>query len=154
MMFRKRIPTAVCVVFAFLLLPPIPNSGAKQKNICVTASRANLRAGPGKNHRITWEVHRYMPLIQVGQQEDWIKVKDVDNDIHWIYAKLVTDGMECITIKTAKANIRKKASARSQKWFTVEKYSSFLRTGQSKNWIRIKHQGQVMWVHSKLVWPR
>ena len=138
---------ALCIALLAGALP------AAAQQLCVQASRANLRAGPGTEHRITWEVNRYMPFQQVGTEGDWIKVKDVDGDLHWIYAPLVTDKLDCVTVSAPKANIRKKASTRSEKWFTVEQYTSFKRTGREEKWVKIEYEGQTMWVFAALVWP-
>jgi len=83
------------------------------KPICVTGSEANLRVGPGTNHRISWEVKRYMPLVRVSRKGDWIKVRDVDGDIHWIFQKLVSRKVRCVTVKNSRARIRKKPSTLS-----------------------------------------
>jgi len=123
------------------------------QSLCVKAARANLRAGPGTEHRITWEVNRWMPLVQVGTEEEWIKVRDVDGDLHWIYAPLVTSKISCVTISAPKANIRRKPTTKSDKWFTVEKYTSFKRTGGKNKWVRIEYEGETMWIFNKLVWP-
>ncbi len=123
------------------------------RQVCVSAARANLRAGPGKEFRITWEVNRYMPLIQIDEKGGWIKVKDVDGDTHWVFAALVNRKLDCITIKNARANIRKRPSSRAGKWFTVQKYTSFKRLGKKAKWVKIEYEGQQMWVFQTLVWP-
>jgi len=130
-----------------LSVPVLANS------LCVTAPRANLRAGPGKDHRITWEVNMYMPLVKVGASGEWIKVRDVDNDIHWIFEKMVSDKLDCVTVKTSRANIRKKPSSNAKKWFTVEKYTSFKKEGKEGKWVKIIHEKQEMWIFSTLIWP-
>jgi SH3-like domain-containing protein len=126
---------------------------AAAKDLCVKASRANLRAGPGTDFRITWEVNRFMPLVQVGEEGEWLKVRDVDGDVHWIYSPLVTDQLDCVTISAPKANIRKKPTTRSDKWFTVEKYTSFKLVGKQDKWVKIEYQGETMWIYYTLVWP-
>ena len=126
---------------------------AQAQQLCIRSARANLRSGPGKEFRITWEVNRYMPLIQIDKKGNWVKVKDVDGDIHWVFGSLVDGKLDCITIKNKVANIRKKPSAKAEKWFTVQKYTSFRRIGQKSKWIKIKYEGQVMWVFHSLVWP-
>jgi SH3-like domain-containing protein len=139
------------VVLASLTVSPA--LGASGNAVCVKVSRANLRAGPANTYRITWEVNRFMPLVQVGKDGDWLKVRDVDGDIHWIYDRLVSNDIDCITISASKANIRKKPSTNSEKWFQVEKYTSFKRVGHKGKWVKIEYEGEVMWVFDSLVWP-
>ncbi len=134
--------------------PVLPGAlSAQERGLCVIASRANLRTGPGTNYRISWEVHRFMPLIEVTRQADWVKVRDVDGDIHWIWNRLVSAKVKCVTVKSSKANIRKRPTTRSEKWFTVEKYSSFKFIEKRNNWVKVQHDGQTMYVYHTLVWP-
>ena len=121
--------------------------------LCVTSPRANLREGPGREHRITWEVNRFMPLIQIGQEGYWIKVRDVDGDTHWIFGELVTERIDCITIKELRANVRKRPTSAASKWFTVEKYTSFKRVETKGKWVNIEYEGESMWLFHTLVWP-
>ena len=123
------------------------------QQLCVKAGRANLRAGPGQKHRITWEVNRHMPLLQVAKDGEWIKVRDVDGDLHWISEKLVSGTEDCVTVRAEKANIRKAPNGKAETWFTVEKYTSFRRVGQKDNWVKIEYEGETMWVAQPLVWP-
>jgi SH3-like domain-containing protein len=150
----KGIARTVLVTLALCgLVAALGSAPAAAQQLCVKAARANLRAGPGTDYRITWEVNRYMPFIQVGAEGDWLKVRDVDGDLHWVYSALVTDKMDCVTISAAKANIRKKPSSRSEKWFTVEKYTSFKKTGEGDNWVKLEYEGETMYVYNTLVWP-
>ena len=150
-----KLPAAVLAgaLLAAVFPATLPVALAQSKGVCVTAQRANLRAGPGKNHRITWEVHRNMPLVQVGEEGEWVKVRDVDGDIHWIFGSLVSAGFKCVTVRAPKANIRKKPSSRAELWFTVEKYSSFRFLEKKGKWMKIQKDQQVMWVFHTLVWP-
>lgn len=136
-----------------LILASVGASQAWAAFVCVNAPRANLRAGPGTEHRITWEVNRYMPLEEVGREGDWVKVRDVDGDIHWIFDKLISTELRCVTISQPKANVRSKPTTGSQRWFTVEKYSSFERTGSVDKWVKVEYEGQTMWIYDSLVWP-
>src|SRR5690349_18808013 len=85
--------------------------------LCVKSQKANLRSGPGTNFRVTWEVHRYMPLVKVGQNGEWIKVRDVDGDLHWVSQSVVTADESCVTTKVNKATIRKAPNAKAPQWF-------------------------------------
>lgn len=131
------------------------------KQICVTGSQANLRAGPGKNHRISWEVKRYMPLVRVSRLGDWIKVRDVDGDIHWIFVELVSRKVRCVTVKNSRARIRKKPSTKAKTWRMVEKYSSFKLLKITKEWVKVEFliQGRrkvfkrTGWIFRELIWP-
>ena len=124
------------------------------KMLCVSASRAYLRSGPGLRYKPpTWTVHRYTPLKEIKRKGDWIKVKDVDGELHWIKSNLVTDKIKCVTIKYARANIRSRPNTNSRVWFKVEKYTSFELHGKLPKWVKLNYHGEVMWVFHTLVWP-
>lgn len=133
--------------------PPGLTAPIQGQQICVTAPRANLRAGPGAKYRVTWEVNRNMPLLQLAKDGEWIKVRDVDGDLHWVQERLVSSKRDCVTVRADRANIRKAPTNKADTWFTVEKYTSFHRVGQKENWVKIEYEGETMWVAQSLVWP-
>lgn len=152
----------VHAVWIFLLAGMAPSAFALEaKPICVTSAEANLRVGPGKNHRISWEVKRYMPLVSVSRQDEWVKVRDVDGDMHWIFAKLVSGKVRCVTVKNTRARIRSKPTTKSKTWRTVEKYTSFKLLGVTKEWVKVEFlikrkrrmRKRIGWIFRKLVWP-
>jgi len=155
MPFAPAKPLVVCslaLLWIALAAGPGAEAQAQRTSLCVTAARANLRAGPGMKNRITWEVHKYMPLVQVGSEGDWIKVKDVDGDLHWIFKRLVDSSIACVTVSAPRANIRKGPGVKFGKWFTVERYTSFKKLDQQGGWVKLEWEGQEMWVYQTLVW--
>lgn len=139
------------MVAAFFLAPPL--WAAKKSQVCVNVSRANLRNGPSLKEKKTWEVNRFMPLMRIGQKGDWLKVQDVDGDIHWVHRSLVTTDFRCVTVKGARANIRKRPANSADMWFSVEKYTSFKYLESGKRWSTIEYEGERMYVFSTLLWP-
>lgn len=149
-MFRTTalvLPAAL--VLALLALP----GAATAQELCVQVARANLRAGPGTDNKKTWEVYENMPFVRVGSQGDWLRVRDVDGDEHWIFGRLVTDNRDCVTVKAERANVRKGPGTNHDIWFTVEKYTSFRRVGSQGSWIKVEYEGETMWIYNTLVWP-
>ncbi len=123
--------------------------------LCVNSQEANVRQGPGTNFKKTWEVFKYMPFKKVSKKGAWYKVKDVDNDIHWIYGKLITTSFKCAVVKVDKANIRsgpglnfdKKAASPALKYdsFKVEKTNTL--------WVKVEDEfGDTGWIYKKLLW--
>lgn len=151
----------VLALWIFLAAGLAQNARALEATpICVTGSEANLRVGPGKKYRISWEVKRYMPLVRVSRKGGWIKVRDVDGDIHWIIQTLVSRNVRCVTVKNARARIRTKPSTKSKTWRTVEKYTSFKLLGLTKDWVKVeilikrrkKTFKRTGWIFRKLIW--
>ncbi len=146
--------TSLVVFSAALLiaLAAIPPRSEAQE-LCVRVARANLRAGPGTDQKKTWEVYENMPFTQIDRKADWLRVRDVDGDEHWIFRNLVTSSYKCLTVKSERANIRKGPGTNFDTWFTVEKYTSFKRIGAEGKWIKVEYEGETMWIYNTLVWP-
>ena len=153
----SRTPFPVQTFLALLLTIPWwcgPLSGvAAGQNLCIKVARANLRSGPGTDAKRTWEVYENMPFVQLERRGDWLRVRDVDGDEHWVYRTLVDTGFQCVTVKAERANIRKGPGTNFDSWFTVEKYTSFKKTGSEGPWVKVEYEGETMWVYANLVWP-
>jgi SH3-like domain-containing protein len=131
-----------------LLLPLIAHS------LCVKSDRANLRQGPGTNHKKSWEVYRYFPLRKISQRGSWYQTKDFEGDRHWIHKKLVTSKFKCAVIKVNFANLRSGPDTKRPVTGKAEKYQSFrvLKFHGSK-WMRVKDEhGQIYWLYRSLAW--
>ena len=147
---------ALVAALGVLLSAPqrMAHAQSQRQTLCVKSAKANLRSGPGTNFRVTWEVHKYMPLVKVGQSGEWIKVKDVDGDLHWVSQSVVTADEGCVTVKVDKATIRKAPNPKAPSWFIVERYTSFKRVGSDKkDWVKLEHEGKTLWASSTVVWP-
>lgn len=123
--------------------------------LCVKATEANLRAGPGTNYQKTWEVLQYMPLKKIGQQGKWYQVEDVDGDRHWIYSSLVSDAMRCAVVRVKEANVRTGPGTRyaQSELSPVEKYYSFKVLQTKGAWVKVQDEvfdGE--WIAKKLLW--
>ncbi len=124
-----------------------------EKYVCVTAARANLRAAPATDGRVNWVVYKYMPLVLVEKKEQWLHVRDVDGDLHWVHSSLISENESCVTVVSDLANVRRGAGTNFKKWFAVKRYTSFRKTGEEKLWVRVEYEGEVMWLYHTLIWP-
>jgi SH3-like domain-containing protein len=122
---------------------------------CIKVPEANLRHGPGTNYEKSWEVFKYMPLKKIGEKGSWYHMQDVDGDEHWVYSKLLTNGMRCAVVKVETANVRTgpgtnyKASPLSP----VEKYYAFKIVESRGDWVKV--EDEVLnegWVYKPLLW--
>jgi SH3-like domain-containing protein len=139
------------VIFSVLLIFHSQNADA----LCVKASKANLRSGPGTKYEKTWSVYQYMPFARLEKSGEWHKVKDLDGDVHWIYGKLVTDKYLCGVVKKDNTNIRTGPGTRykTKSYSPIDKYYSFRVLKKKGGWVNIKDMdGDTGWVHGSLIW--
>jgi len=122
---------------------------------CIKAPEANLRKGPGTNHEKSWEVFKYMPLKKIGKKGSWYHVEDVDGEKHWVYSKLVTDGMRCAVVKVKAANVRTGPGTNYDALFAtpVDKYYCFKVIETRSDWVKVEDELQNKgWVYKPLLW--
>lgn len=145
------------VVLTVLMISFVAVSSAR--GLCVKASTANLRTGPGMKHKVAWQVYMYMPLERIGRSTNkyWYAVRDADGDTFWVHKGLVTDSYRCAVVNVENANVRK---GPGKKYSTVEdspaqKYYSYKVISRKKNWIKVRDEwGAVGWIRKDLLWIR
>ncbi len=56
----------------------------------ISATEANLRAGPGKDHPVRWVYkRRHLPLLVLDRYNDWLQVRDWDGEEGWMHKSLL-----------------------------------------------------------------
>ena len=143
----------IFVLHIILIIFFVMNNSADA--LCVTASEANLRSGPGTKYAKTWEVFKYMPFKRLSKKGSWYRVQDVDGDKHWIYRKLVTNKFNCAVVRTDKANIRTGPGTKYKKkhYSPGMKYDSFKVLTRKGKWVKVLDEfGDKGWIFRKLLW--
>lgn len=123
--------------------------------LCVNASDANLRSGPGTKYEKTWEVFKYMPFNKIKKKGNWYNVKDMDGDVHWIYKNLVTDSFKCGAAIKDKINIRSGPGIQYKKveLSPAMKYDAFKIVTTKDKWVKVEDEfGSTGWIFRKLLW--
>ena len=138
-------------LFIFGTLLSISNAEA----LCIKEKRANLRKGPGLNYEKLWEVFKYMPFSQIGKKGEWLRIKDLDEDIYWVHKRLTTKSYTCAVIKQNKTNLREGPGTKLKmvRWGPVDKYFSMKVLKIKNDWVRVVDAvGDKAWVYRPLVW--
>ena len=123
--------------------------------LCVKDKKANLRSGPGKHNEKLWTVLKYMPFRQVGREGKWLRVKDLDGDVYWIYRTITTKAYMCAGIKNDKTNLRQGPGRKfpQVEWSPIDKYFSMKVLKIKGSWVHVEDSlGDKAWVHRSLVW--
>jgi len=116
-----------------------------------------MRSGPGTKYRVLWKLGNGFPLKVLKHSGKWIRVRDFEGTIGWVYRGVVNRTAHMI-VKVHK-NSKTKINVRSgpgTRYTVVAKayYGVVFRTLKQKNgWVRIKHeQGVTGWVKRTLLW--
>ena len=123
--------------------------------LCVKDKKAHLRSGPGKHNEKLWTVLKYFPLKQLDREGSWLRVKDLDGDIYWIYQTITTKAYMCAVIKNNKTNLRQGPGRNfpQVEWSPQKKYFSMKVLKIKGSWVHTEDStGDRAWVHRSLVW--
>jgi len=128
------------------------SSTAMAARLSVSATVANIRSGPGKNHDILWKVEKHHPLFILKKKGQWYHFRDFEEDEGWVHESLVDKTLSVIT-KTDKCNVRYGPGTGYKIMFTVDKGIPFRVLKKKGKWIKIQHaDGDKGWIHKSLVW--
>jgi SH3-like domain-containing protein len=124
--------------------------------VSLKADRVNVRAGPTKDHRITWQYTRPgLPVEVTAESENWRRIRDWEGAEGWVYHSLLSGRRTALVTQKSKdefvplhdkADAGSAVSARLQAGVlaTVRRC-----TGQ---WCRIVGQGFDGWIAQERLW--
>ncbi len=147
----SRQPCRILIFAVFILALGLSQAQAIEM-VSVGRPQINMRSGPGTNHDVLWELGQGFPLMVIGRQGNWLKVRDFEDDKGWVYRRLV-DRTPHLVVKVPIGNIRSAPNARAP-IVGQAKYGVVLRTMERrKSWVKIKHEnGLTGWMAREILW--
>ena len=129
-----------------------PAAALAQSMVSVDRPVLNMRSGAGTDKPVLWALAQGFPLQVLDKEGPWLKVKDFEGDLGWVYQPLVSKKAHVI-VRAKLANVRSAPSTRSQIRGKVQ-YGEVLRTLEKKKaWVRVQRQsGTQGWIYKPLVW--
>lgn len=126
---------------------------SQAKMVSVDADMINLRSGPGAKYKVLWELGRGYPLKVIGSKGSWYRVVDFENDIGWVYKKLVGRTAHLVVKKRA-INLRSGPSTRYKIVRQAKRGVVFRTLERRKGWVKVKHDEENVegWVKRDLLW--
>lgn len=144
----RRLP-AFLVLIALL---PVASQALAQRMVSVSGKEVNLRSGPGTQHPADWTLSQGYPLKVIGNQGDWLEVRDFENDSGWIYRPLISNTPHHV-VKVKAANLRSEPTTRSRIIARLA-YGDILKTLERRSdWVKVQRKGGLRgWVAQRLLW--
>lgn len=135
-----------------LCLGLAPMLALAQTMVSVDRPEINMRAGPGTQHEVMWQLARGYPLQVIRTQGDWIQVQDFENDQGWVSRSLTARKPHHI-VKSKVANLRNGPGTNHRVLGRLD-YGDVLQTlGRQGDWVRVRTgAGQTGWVARNLLW--
>jgi len=150
-MHRTR-PLVALALAAFVFIGvPLVSTAQAGEMVSVT-KRANMRAGSGTQHEALWVLETGYPLSVTSRRGNWLKVKDFEGDVGWVYRPL-TAKRPHVVVKVEVANLRNAPSTRARRIGQAE-YGEVLRTVKHRaGWVQVRQaDGLTGWIARQLLW--
>ena len=145
----RKLLLALLILFLLVLA-----AGAAQARQMVSIDRpeVNMRAGAGTQHATLWTLSAGYPLMVVGRQGQWYKVRDFENDEGWVYRPLTAKRPHHV-VKSRVANLRRGPGTNTRVVGRLE-YGEVLRTLERRgSWVHVRTTGgQTGWIARSLLW--
>ncbi len=147
---RFSVFSVFCLVLLSTALVAAP-VGAREM-VSVDRPEINLRQGPGTNHQSDWLLSRGFPLEVIGQQGDWLHVRDFESDEGWVYRPL-TGKTAHYVVKVKIANLRS-GPGTGNRIVAKAAYGDVLRTLEHRgDWVQVRTAaGNTGWIAQSLLW--
>lgn len=100
-------------------------------------------------------VGKYTPLVQIGRKGNWIKVRDMDGQKHWVYARNVSKSIRCLAVKVPVTNLRTGPGTNYPKatMQVVDKYTPFKKLERTDHWFHVEDDyGAKYWIAASNLW--
>jgi SH3-like domain-containing protein len=145
------------LMFLLIIFSVFCASFLRAEMLSIKGDSVNLRSGPGTKFSILWEYGEGFPVEIIEKKNDWVKIKDFENDTGWVHESLLVDRPHVIVksnrSKDEKINIRQGPSA-EDKIVGQAFYGVVFETVQQRSgWVEVKHEsGFSGWISSALLW--
>jgi SH3-like domain-containing protein len=137
---------------AVLVCLGLANLAQAKEMVSVNREKINMREGASTNHPVIWTLTRGYPLEVTGRKGRWLKVRDFERDVGWVYRPMLGKTPHVI-VKGTVVNIRSGPGTGSA---ILDKagYGEVMRTlAHRKDWVKVQRDGGLKgWIARKLVW--
>lgn len=139
------------LLIALLLALPTAIAHSAQM-VSIDRPEVNMRAGASTNEAALWTLSRGYPLMVIGRQGKWYRVRDFEGDEGWVYRSL-TGSTPHHVVKTQVARVRSGPGVQHSAIGRVV-YGEVLRTLERRgDWVRVRTPGGLSgWVARRLLW--
>ncbi len=131
----------------------LPVAAADVRMVSIDRAQVNMRSGPGTRFEILWNLARGYPLQVLARSQGWLKVRDFENDVGWVLARL-TSRKPHLVVKTEVLNLRR-GPGTGHRIVGQAAYGEVLHTLEHEgSWVHVRRQpdGPSGWVARRLTW--
>ena len=120
--------------------------------VSIGSDEVNLRAGPGNEYPIKYVYQlKDMPLMVLGESDNWYKVKDKDNEEAWVSKNLTTKKRTLIVVNGTQI-MYKKPDSKSKPLLRIEENVVLKYNKCVDGWCKVDIAGKTGWIEKNGIW--
>jgi len=142
-----RISAITPMVLLFIAVPAWCGMGSIGKD------NVHVRSGPGLKYRVIFRAPLGYPVQVIKRQKKWVKIKDWEGTVGWVYRPLLSDVMTVVLMRSS-TNVRNGPGLGNDVLRKVERGEIYKVLGAKSNWIHIGYyfeEEPVGWIRRDLV---
>lgn len=151
----SRLPLKLsCTLAAVALAAPLlaPSTALAREFVSIQGNNVNIRAKPSTRSDIMWELIHGYPLQVQQRKGSWLKVRDFEETLGWVYAPLTSKQPHRV-VTARNANLRAGPSVKESIVSKLQQYEVLRSLGKSGSWAKVERSnGQQGWVAKRLTW--
>jgi SH3-like domain-containing protein len=153
-MKKRLFNTCKILALAGSFMLTVSSNVSAAEYVHVVKDGVNVRTGPSTSNPVYMELFEGYPLQVIEKKDDWIKVRDFENDSGWIYSSLTEKGNTVIVSAESRANMRSGPGTSNAVVATLERGVVLNVIERQDQWVKVRHlSGTEGWIYSPLLWP-
>lgn len=132
-----------------------PGLAGAQQAVCARSSFVTLHEEPSTKSKVTWKVAKYMPFLRQEQKGDWVRVTDLEGNLHWGLSRDFRADIRCVVVKVKAAKLRAepRSNAELAPLSTLDLYTPLKRVDDKDKWLLVEDElGNKAWINEVNVW--
>lgn len=147
----RSFTTALAGVAASLMLLGAGAAHAQQY-VSIKGSSVNVRETPSTRSDTLWELSNGYPLRVTQRKGKWLKVRDYEESLGWVYAPLTAKAPHMV-VTARTANLRAGPGQRHKVVGKLQQHEVVRTLKKSGTWAHVQREGgQKGWVARSLAW--
>ena len=140
-------------VAAVLAVPLFVPAGVQAREfVSIKGNAVNVREQPSTRSATLWELGKGYPLQVQQRRGSWIKVRDFEEPLGWVYAPLTSKTPHRV-VTARVANLRAGPGQQHKTVGKLPRHEVVRSLSQSGEWARVQREdGQRGWVAKRLTW--
>lgn len=124
--------------------------------VSLRADRVNVRAGPGRSHRVTWTFNREgLPVEVISEFDNWRRVRDSDGAEGWVFHSLLSGRRTGVVAPWSDKDtlaVRRRADENARVAALMEPGVLVDLEDCDGEWCRVSVESVTGWMHQDRLW--